>query len=106
MENGGVSCGSSAIGSAASLAVSICGSVARLGWSAPIYQSSGKRQQKIVIRFNFMDEMEMPARSEPIIAENNLWTQKNGMTLGCAALSGGLSLLTRLAGLPERESKK
>ena len=39
-------------------------------------KSSGKRQQKIVIYFNFVDEVEVPALSEPIIAETTYQRRK------------------------------
>ena len=45
-------------------------------------KSSGKRTQKVKIYFNFVDDVDIPIISEPITTANNLWTQKNGMTLG------------------------
>ena len=43
-------------------------------------KSSGKRTQKVKIYFNFVDDVEIPVISETITTENNLWTQKNGVT--------------------------
>jgi hypothetical protein len=45
-------------------------------------KSSGKRTQKVKIYFNFVDDVEIPVISETITTENNLWTQKNGVTFG------------------------
>lgn len=39
-------------------------------------KSGGKHQQKLVIHFNFVDEVEVPALSEPIIAETTYGRRK------------------------------
>lgn len=39
-------------------------------------KSSGKRQQKVKIYFNFADEVEIPVISEPIIAQTTYERRK------------------------------
>jgi len=39
-------------------------------------KSSGKRQQKVKIYFNFVDEIEIPVISEPIITETTYGRRK------------------------------
>ena len=38
--------------------------------------SGGKRRQKVEIIFNFVDEVEIPALAEPMIAESTLGRRK------------------------------
>ena len=43
---------------------------------------SGKRQRRVRIFFNFLDEVEIPAVFEPIIYERPTKNRQNGVTFG------------------------
>ena len=45
-------------------------------------KSSGKRKQKVKIFFNFMDDVDIPVISEPIITQTTYEHRKNGVTFG------------------------
>ena len=50
-------------------------------------KSSGKRVQKVKIYFNFVDDVEIPVISEPVVAKSTPWTQKNGVTIAVTPFS-------------------
>ena len=50
-------------------------------------KSSGKRVQKVKIYFNFVDDVEIPVISEPVVAKSYPWTQKNGVTIAVTPFS-------------------
>ena len=47
----------------------------------PPDKSSGKRVQKVKIYFNFVDDVEIPVISEPVVAKSTPGRRKNGVTI-------------------------
>ena len=45
-------------------------------------KSSGKRKQKVKIFFNFVDDVDIPVISEPIITQTTAMNTENGVTFG------------------------
>jgi len=44
-------------------------------------KSSGKRVQKVKIYFNFVDDVEIPVISEPVVAKSTLGRRKTDVTI-------------------------
>ena len=50
-------------------------------------KSSGKRVQKVKIYFNFVDDVEIPVISEPVVAKSTPGRRKIGVTIAVTPFS-------------------